>query len=83
MDPVQQLLSQSPTHVTADKAKECLERANGDITQALLELWNVHTVPSPTQGEWEERRNLANMMSEEVSKLLKASKSLDSINTKE
>jgi hypothetical protein len=68
---VQEVLQQSPPHVTYEDAERILNSVDGDVVKALQLIWKIQDKPKPPKTEWEERRENANAVSEAIAKYKK------------
>lgn len=78
MDIVDQVLQQAPIHVTYEDAKRAVELSGGDVVKALEHIYAIEKVEKP-KTEWDNVRENAAAFSEAMEKVLKGSKSQQSI----
>lgn len=67
-EPVAEVLKQAPGDCTMEQAIEALHAANGDISTAIANLWNIGAdaptpVPEKPKTKWEQMRELCNDIS--------------------
>lgn len=64
MDPIRAI--QQQVDVSDEQARQALEHCNGDVTEAILYLYNVPPPVPKSPTEWEERRSICQAYEEQM-----------------
>lgn len=68
MNPIHAI--QQQIDVSEDIARQALEKHNGDVTEAILYLYNVPPPPPKPITEWDERRSICQAYEEQMTEFI-------------